>query len=238
MELQDQSWCIAASDLLDRTGTPISAVAEKLGHHRGVTRRHLNGEMRPDKEMTYRTNAAIASLLGSDWVRDYLDAVALESGFIVDETRDDDAFGGFIACLTRVSHYIAVGDFEKIIPFVTSTLSKARQKKLFASATRLLYRWLTLEIDGEVPKTTFFEEFKKLCLKYDVPLARWPRDKRELQYSQASDEFGLEVMRALLDATDDEGKPVLTIRQRNTALGRISAASWSVENALAHWKID
>jgi hypothetical protein len=187
--------------------------------------------MRPSKEMTYRTNAAIASLLGSDWVRGYLDAVAVESGFIVDETRDDDAFGGFITCINRVSHYLT-SDQIQIIPFVTSALSKAKQKKLFASATRLLYRLLTLNIDGVVPKATFFEEFKDLCLKYDVPLDRWYRGQRALRYAQASEEFDLEVMRSLLDARNDEGGPMLTIAQRNAAVGRIRRARWSVEEAL------
>lgn len=181
--------------------------------------------------MTYRTNAAIESLLGSVWVRGYLDAVALESGFIVDETRDDDAFGGFIACINRVSHYFT-SEQSQIIAFVTSTLSKAKQKKLFASATRLMYRWLTLDIDGVVPKATFFEEFKELCLKYDVPLDRWYRGERALRYAQASDEFDLEVMRALLDATNDEGRTGLTLAQRNAAVGRIHRARRILEHAL------
>jgi hypothetical protein len=226
-----QSWSEAASALLERTETPVAAVAEVLGHHRGVTRRHLNGDAKPSKEMTYRTNAAIAALLGSDWVRVYLDAVALESGFIVDETREDDAFGGFISCINRISQYLN-DDQGRIFSFATDTLSSIKRKKLFASATRLLFRWLTLEIDGVVPKATFFEEFKEICVRNGVPIDRWYRGQRAIRYAKASDEFDLEVRRALLSATGDDDAPILSITQRNTAAARIGQARMILEMSL------
>ena len=86
--------------------------------------------------------------------------------------------------------------------------------------------------DRKVTKATFFEEFKELCLKCDVPLDRWYRGERALRYARASDEFDLEVMRALLDATNDEGRTVLTIAQRNAAVGRIQRARRILEHAL------
>lgn len=223
------SWEEAVLELLAAAGTSVSQLAEETKIKQPNLHRYLNRKRAVTREAVAAINAGAANLIGDLGVRYYLDACAAESGLTDDVSFPDGAQSGFGMCLNVVSGYLSENvrfsdGFSVVFDSIRQQLSEHNRKRLFISAMRLIRRDFIRHIDGSIPKVSFFEEFVSLCDKFGVCLSQWYGAQDKMEAERAFDELWLEIQRALAEPRDEDGKPLLTITQRNAAEDRILSA--------------
>lgn len=218
-------WGHAVLELLDHAHLSVAQLAAEIGKNRAITHRHLKGERNPSPDMVRRINRALAQVLKSIDVENYLNAVALANGIIRATAGDVEmVFEGATLALEIAPRYFRDG-YQEEIRKELSGWEPGRRRALDLALNRMMRRRLIRHIDGVLPASkTYFEETRSVCEAQGLKLDRWMRTEDELRRIRLRDEFLQTIRKALAEASSD-------IATRNRLEGVVLNAYHELANA-------
>ena len=186
---------MAVVQLLDAAQKRPADLARRSGYSPAAVSRYLSSRDRtPSQETILEINEAMAQVIGTIEIRDFLTSVAIIEGLISDDNRLSSH--GTLGALNSIRRYFADESFVSVYESLADFPDDKRQR-ITRELSVVHFKSLIRHIVHGHPNSLFEQIFETFA-RYDFDLTPHLVDKETLQVQLINDEFAKSLRKILI----------------------------------------